>query len=230
MLNTIYDPTTQTIAYDAKGNPYPVRQSFASEYPALGNAIPSTLFDQVAAKFQHFIRRRRTIFPEAQFVAPTGSYNSEGMPLRTTSTPASSNPRRTESFSAGLDYDITPNNRLTMSDTQSDTPQMYPSTVTVCPVGCQTGDVDNNNAQITDVWNISPHHHQRGQNGFHRSVELLCGPCPEPGYASQLGWQFAKADDFPAIQVHRMARILTPGSIPAPTRCTRSSPGILPTS
>ncbi len=46
----IFDPTTQTIAYDSAGNPYPVRQSFASEYPSLGNAIPSALFDAVAAK------------------------------------------------------------------------------------------------------------------------------------------------------------------------------------
>ena len=30
-INTLYDPTTQTIAYDAAGNPYPVRQTFASE-------------------------------------------------------------------------------------------------------------------------------------------------------------------------------------------------------
>jgi hypothetical protein len=50
-MNTIYDPTTQTIAYDAKGNPYPVRQSFASEY-GNGNKIPAALMDQVALKFQ----------------------------------------------------------------------------------------------------------------------------------------------------------------------------------
>ncbi len=41
-INTLYDPTTQTIAYDAAGNPYPVRQSFASEY-GNGNKIPTTI-------------------------------------------------------------------------------------------------------------------------------------------------------------------------------------------
>ena len=53
-----------------------------------------------------------------------------------------------------------------MSDTQSDTPQMYPSDVTACPVGCQAGDVDNNNAQVTDVWNISSRTINEARMGF----------------------------------------------------------------
>ena len=51
----IYDPTTQTIAHDSLGNPYPVRQSFASENTgalAGKNAIPSSLFDSVALKYE----------------------------------------------------------------------------------------------------------------------------------------------------------------------------------
>jgi hypothetical protein len=52
---TLYDPTTQTIAYDGLGNPYPVRQTFASEYGVTnGNAIPSALIDKVSAAFQKF--------------------------------------------------------------------------------------------------------------------------------------------------------------------------------
>ncbi len=31
-MQNIFDPTTQTMAVDSKGNPYPVRKSFASEY------------------------------------------------------------------------------------------------------------------------------------------------------------------------------------------------------
>lgn len=49
---TLYDPTTQTIAYDAQGNPYPVRNTFASEYGS--NSIPTGLFDKVAAKMQQW--------------------------------------------------------------------------------------------------------------------------------------------------------------------------------
>ena len=198
-FNTIYDPTTQTIAYDAKGNPYPVRQSFASEYPALGNAIPSTLFDQVAAKFQAFYPTPTNHVPGGAFVAPTGGYNSEGMPHGNFyDSQQQSAPFR--KFFGRLDYDITPNNRLTMSDTQSDTPQMYPSTVSICPIGCQTGDVDNNNAQITDVWNISPTTINEARIGFTDQLNFFKDLALNRGYASQLGWQFAKADDFPAIQ------------------------------
>ncbi|HEY6766546.1 MAG TPA: carboxypeptidase-like regulatory domain-containing protein, partial [Candidatus Sulfotelmatobacter sp.] len=47
---TIYDPTTQTIAIDSAGNPYPVRKSFQEEYGS--NAIPTSMFDPVAAMFQ----------------------------------------------------------------------------------------------------------------------------------------------------------------------------------
>jgi len=57
-INAIFDPTTQTIAYDSAGNPYPVRQSFASEYGA-GNAIPSGLLDPVALNFQKFFPSSR---------------------------------------------------------------------------------------------------------------------------------------------------------------------------
>ena len=86
-----------------------------------------------------------------------------------------------------------------MSDTQSDTPQQYPSAVSACPVGCQTGDVDNNNAQITWVWNISPSTINEARIGFTSQLNFFADLALNKGYASQLGWQFAKADDIPAI-------------------------------
>ena len=71
-MNNIYDPTTQTIAIDSAGNPYPVRQSFASEY-GNGNAIPSTLFDGVASKFQQLYPTPTSHLPGGAFVAPNGT-------------------------------------------------------------------------------------------------------------------------------------------------------------
>jgi hypothetical protein len=194
---TIYDPTTQTIALDGKGNPYPVRQSFASEYPSLGNAIPSTLFDQVASKFQLFYPTPTSHIPGGTFVTPNGT-NSEGVPQNNFySSQQQSAPYR--KFFGRLDYDVRSNNRITMSDTQSDTPQHYPSAVTACPVGCQSGDVDNNNAQITDVWNISPTVINEARMGFTSQLNFFADLALNKGYASQLGWQFGKADDFPAV-------------------------------
>ena len=103
-------------------------------------------------------------------------------------------------FFGRLDYDITQNHRLTMSDTQSDTPQMYPSnSVLPVPSVARAGDVDNNNAQITEVWNISPRTINEARIGFTSQLNFFKDLALNKGYASQLGWQFAKADDFPAI-------------------------------
>ena len=158
------------------------------------------MIDTVAASSSSSIRRRPTISPADKFVP--GSMSSDGQLQNNffSSLPPVHPYRK---YFGRLDYHITPHNRLTMSDTQSDTPDVYPNSVTACPIGCQSGDVDNNNAQITDVWNISDHHHQRSANGLHLAGELLCGPGLGKGYASKLGWQFAKADDFPAIQFTR---------------------------
>jgi len=194
-MQTIFDPTTQTIAYDSQGNPYPVRQSFASEY-GNGNVIPSNLLDGVASKVQQFYPTPTNHLPGGIFVP--GNIGSEGEPQNNFySSLQASYPYR--KFFGRLDYDISSNNRLTLSDTQSDTPQVYPNNVSVCPIGCQTGDVDNNNAQITDVWNISPTMVNEARIGFTSQLNFFKDLALNQGYAAQLGWQFAKADDFPAI-------------------------------
>jgi len=194
-INTLYDPTTQTIAKDSKGNPYPVRQSFASEY-GNGNAIPANLIDTLAAKMQQFYPTPTSHLPGGIFVP--GTTGSEGETQNNFfSSQQQSTPYR--KFFGRLDYDITSNNRITMSDTQSDTPVVYPNQVTVCPIGCQSGDVDNNNAQITDVWNISPTTINEARMGFTSQLNFFKDLALNKGYASQLGWQFAQADDFPAI-------------------------------
>jgi carboxypeptidase family protein len=193
-MNTLYDPTTQTMATDSAGNPYPVRQSFLSEYGT--NAIPSALFDQVASKMQGFFPTPTNHIGGATFLP--GDIGSEGQPENNYfASIVQSTPYR--KYFGRLDYDITPTNRLTMSDTQSDTPVVYPSTVFACPITCQSGDVDNNNAQITDVWNISPRTVNEARIGFTSQLNFFADLALNKGYASKLGWQFAKADDFPGI-------------------------------
>jgi carboxypeptidase family protein len=194
-LNQIFDPTKQTIAIDGKGNPYPVRPSFASEYGS--NIIPAALFDPVAAKFQKF-------FPTTSshitgLIPVTPSIGSEGQPINNWhySILSSSPVRR---YFGRLDYDVTQNNRITMSDTQADFKYPGPSAITACPVGCQSGDVDNNNAQVTDVWNISSRTVNEARIGYTAQLNYFADISWKHGYAAQLGWQFAKADDIPAIQ------------------------------
>ena len=191
---TIFDPTTQIIAHDSAGNPYPVRKSFASEYGS--NAIPSSLFDPLAANMQQFYPTPSNHIAGGNFVPGTVGSEGEVQNNFYASLLASSPYRR---YFGRLDYDLTANNRLTMSDTQSDTPQTYPNQVSACPIGCQTGDVDNNNAQITDVWNISSKTINEARMGFTGQLNFFADLALGKGYASKLGWQYPKADDFPGI-------------------------------
>jgi hypothetical protein len=115
----IYDPTTQVIAHDAAGNPYPVRQSFQSEYGS--NAIPASMWDTVAAKFQQYYPTPGHTIPGSRFVP--GSTNSVGIAQNNLySTVTQSEPAR--KYFGRFDYDVTSHNRLTASVTQRDLPAM----------------------------------------------------------------------------------------------------------
>jgi Carboxypeptidase regulatory-like domain len=197
-INTIYDPTTQTIALDSAGNPYPVRQSFASEY-GNGNKIPAGLLDSVALNFQKWYPTTSSHLPTLTPI-PGGQYTGgEGQPENNwyynmlVSDPA-------KRYFGRLDWDVTSKHRITMSDTQADYSYPGVSSITACPVGCQTGYVDNNNAQITDVWNISSTTVNEVRLGYTNQMNYFADTALGKGYAAKLGWQFAKADDFPAMQ------------------------------
>jgi hypothetical protein len=196
-MNALYDPTTQTIGHDALGNPYPIRQSFASEYGT--NAIPSTLFDAVAKNFQNFFPTTAshpsflTPIPGGQSIGGEGQPNNNWFYNQAISNPV-------KRYFGRLDYDVTSKNRITMSDTQGD--YSYPgiSTITTCPVGCGNGYVDNNNAQVSDVWNISSTVVNEARIGYTNQMNFFSDPTLGKGYPSQLGWQFAKVDDFPGFE------------------------------
>ena len=199
-IQPLYDPTTQTIAHDAAGNPYPVRQSFASEY-GNGNVIPSTLFDSVAQKMQAFYPTPTSHIAGGSFLTlSTGaSIGSEGELINNfTSTVPANNPWR--KYFGRLDYNVTSKHRLSMTDNQADNPAFYPSNVTASPIGWESGDVDNNSSQITDVWNISTQMINEARMGYTYQGNFFTDRSLNKGYPAQLGWQFAQANDFPAIQ------------------------------
>ena len=156
-LPTIYDPTTQVVQQTGtqviNGNtqtcPCVTRTSFAQEY-GNGNKIPAALLDPVAQKIQAYYPNTTTHPPTGKFV-PGTLINGVDTNNYYYSIPA---PNPYTKYFGRLDYDINSNNRLTMSDTQRDNPAHYPGIYT-CPVGCESGDVDSNNAQVSDVWNIS---------------------------------------------------------------------------
>lgn len=192
---TIYDPTTQTIAYDAKGNPYPVRKSFESEYGS--NAVPSSLFDAVATKFQQFYPTPTNHISGGKFIS--GSVGADGeIQNNFYSSIAQSNPNK--AYFGRLDYDITPGNRLTASVQEYNNPAVYAGAITPSPIGWESGDVDNNHAQLTDVWNISSRTINEARMGSMIEQDYFKDLALGKDYSGQLGWQFAKADTIPAVQ------------------------------
>jgi hypothetical protein len=200
---TIYDPTTQTVQQSGTATingvqqtcPCVTRKSFAEEY-GNGNKIPAALIDPVAAKLQAY-------FPTQANHPSTGKFvpglNVAGVQTNNYyySVPA---PNPYTKFFGRFDWDITATNRLTMSDTQRDNPAQYPGIFT-CPVNCESGDVDSNNAQVSDVWNISSRTINEVRLGYTDQWNFFGAKSTGEGYPAKLGLQFSKADIFPTINI-----------------------------
>jgi hypothetical protein len=197
---TIYDPTTQTIGIDSAGNPYPVRKSFKEEYGS--NAIPANLIDSVSAKFEQYYPTESNHIPFGHFVQGTPSTSGSGV-LQNNFYAATPAPYPWRRYFGRLDYDITPSNRVTLSDTQGDEIENSDSSVTACPIGCQLGDVDNNNAQVTDVWNISPTTINEVRFGFTDQLNFFSDAGTGKNIPQDLGWKFAKGNVLPQVQFLR---------------------------
>jgi hypothetical protein len=197
-LPTLYDPTTQTIqqtgtyTYTTPSGPYTqtcpcvIRKTFVSEYGT--NAIPGTMIDPVAKAIQ-------TYFPGSNTAGTITSGIAENN--FTYNTP-STNPFK--KYFGRLDWDITPSNRLTMSETESDNPATYLNQG-ICPINCQNGDVSRDNAEVSDVWSITPNLINEVRMGFTDQLNFFTPYTINLGYPGKLGWQFAKADNFPNIGI-----------------------------
>jgi len=191
---TLYDPTTQTIAIDSKGNPYPVRKSFLQEYGS--NAIPSSMIDKVASAAQAFYPTPSSHLSGGTF--KPGTPNTIGVLQNNWyASQPNSNPWRR--YVGRLDYDITQRNRLTASVSDLDNPGLGLSNITACPLGCQAQDQEIENSQVSDVWNISPSIINEARMGYTWGISAYADDALGKGYASKIGWKFAKADTFPSL-------------------------------
>ena len=180
--DTIYDPATTTIV-----NGVVHRMSFADEY-GNGNRIPDSRIDPVARAIQAYYPAANTPGKVVNGITQQNFfYNVPG-----------SNPFT--KYFGRLDYDITSNNRLTISETEGDNPQ-YGYAQGICPIACGTQDVSRNNAQITDVWTISPHLTNEARIGYTNQLNFFVPATLDQGFPSKLGWQFAKTDNFPVINI-----------------------------
>jgi hypothetical protein len=183
---TIYDPTTQVVTQTPDG-PVVTRQSFADEY-GNGNKIPANMIDPVAKAIQSYYPAPNVAGQQFQGVTTNNYYYAAAV-----SSPATK-------YFGRLDWDITANNRLTLSDTQRDSPALQNSWG-ICPIGCDAVDTDSNNSQITDVWNISPSTVNEARVGYTDQLNFYVDSTLNQGFPAKLGWQFAKADQFPTTSI-----------------------------
>ena len=204
---TLYDPTTQTIATDSQGNPYPVRKSFLSEYGS--NEIPAAMFDNVSKVLQQYYPGG-TSNPGSSNNVGKFIQSNEQSPTLLASGVYQNNwhdsyptPRPWRRFFGRLDYDITPNNRITLSDNQGDELENGSNPVVPCPYTCQLGDVDNNVGQITDVWNVSSKTINEARMGYTDQLNFFSDSTTGLNYPQKLGWQFAKGNVVPSLQYTR---------------------------
>ena len=206
--NDLYDPTTQTIqqtgthVYNVPGGtftqpcPCVIRQTFRSEYGT--NAIPAALQDKVSLATQKF-------FPTPNVPTPT---ISGGIPENNYfyNTP-STNPFT--KYFGRFDYDVNSKNRFTATVTEGDNPATFLNQG-ICPINCQAGDVSRINSQVSDVWTFNQHFVNEARMGFTDQLNYYVPYTLGQGLPSKIGWQFAKADEFPNLTVNGFLGLNSP--------------------
>lgn len=206
-LPTIYDPTTQVIKTSGTciqgtsvvtatpASPCVQRTAFQDEVQYGGdgthatNKIPSSLISPTSLAIQKYYPASNTTG------TPNGGYNINNYHY---SVPSSDPFIK---WFGRLDYDITPSNRLTASETESDNPAQYLSGIP-CPINCQNGDVSRDNAQISDVWTFSTHFINEARLGFTDQLNFFTPFGIGNGWASKLNMPMLVADTFPNVSIN----------------------------
>ena len=201
-MPTLYDPTTQVINLNGgctysdgapaatAGVPCVQRTSFAQEY-GNGNKIPASMISPVAQAFQ-------THFPKANVTGepvPGKGYNQNNFAYQAPSTDPYIK------WFGRLDYDVTPNNRLTLAETESDNPNQIVNEG-ICPFNCYSGDVSRDNASVSDVWTLSSHFMNEARMGFTDQLNFFVPQTLGKGWPAKLGLQFAEADVMPNLTIN----------------------------
>ncbi len=196
---TIYDPATTTLTQATGTRPLPGgtgtqtcpcydRTSFAAEY-GNGNRIPASRIDPVAKNIKAYYPASNTNSTTFVNGYPTNNFVS-----------AIPSNQPFKKYFGRLDWDIKSNNRLTISEIESDNPA-YSNGQGFCPINCQSQDVSRNNAQITDVWTITPHVINELRMGYTNQLNFFVPASLGQGYPAKLGLQFSEADVFPVVNV-----------------------------
>ncbi len=200
-LATIYDPTTQTLVTSGNctytGAEFPggmltepapcvQRKSFISEYGS--NKIPSGMISPAAQAIQ------KAELASTGYPSTVSSYGVNNFSLLS---PSSADPFI--KWFGRWDTDLTANNRLTLSETESDNPAKYLNQF--CPFSCQNGDVSRDNAEVSDVWTISSHMINEARMGFTDQMNYFTPYTLNGNWESTLQMPLLKADIFPNISI-----------------------------
>jgi hypothetical protein len=205
--NPIYDPATQTTQQTgthlypgqttATQCPCVIRQSFADEYHN-GNRIPTSRLDPVAVAAQQFWPKPNS----------SPAPNSSGLVTKNYTYTAPSLTPFIRYFGR-LDYQVKSNNRITISESEGDNPAQGFG-AGICPIDCQSQDVSKQNAQISDVWTISPRITNEVRLGYTNQLNFFSPLTAGQGYPAKIGLKFAKADTFPTLTINTYDTVLQP--------------------
>ena len=149
--------------------------------PFPNNKIPANFQDPLALKFQ-------TLYPTPN--QPGYVNNWVG------NLPSTSPVMR---YFGRLDYNLSDKNRVTISVTRRDNPEYNPAPD--YPLDTTNGDVDDYQAQISDVWNIGSTTINEFRIGFTRQGNLFTPASLNKNLPESLGWTYALANVAPSINV-----------------------------
>ena len=190
-LPTLYDPTTQTISTTGAGcsasAPCVTRKTFISEYGS--NMIPANLIDPAAQAIIAYVKGT-TGYPATVNAYAPNNFQILG--------PASQAPFI--KYFGRWDSDLSANNRLTLTETESDNPGQAPAIF--FPLQGQAQDVSRNNAAISDVWTLSPHVINEARMGFTNQFNFFAPFSTNNSYAAMLNMPSLQDPVFPNINVN----------------------------
>ncbi len=218
-LPTIYDPASTTVfqqtgTYTYPGASTPTAALASAARPSPNNQIPADRFDPVAKAIQAYFPKPNT----------AGTISNGQVHNNYTYTAPNTNPFT--KFFGRLDYNLTSTNKLNGSVTEGNNPgkSFGPG---LCPIGCQSGDVSRINSQVTDVWSINSHVTNEARMGYTNQLNFFVPYTLDKGYPAKLGWQFAKSDNFPNINITNLMstdRMAILFCLHRSTRSTKSMP------
>jgi hypothetical protein len=159
----------------------PSSLSNGARTPFPGNIIPTNLMDPLALAVQKY-------FPSPN---QPGYVNNLLTPIISTSPWLK--------FFGRLDYNISSTNRLILSVTEQNNPA--PTLSPLCPVDCYSGDVNPYQAQLTEVWTITPNLVNEFRVGYTREEDHFSPYTLGLNYPQKLGWTYSEANMFPGVTI-----------------------------